>query len=91
MNWGFPEIIVGQKSQPSFDVIEASRGLPIEPSKPHHLNPHFGGHRPTHKYPPGNFPGWNPANGPYVYQTDDTLAFGGYSGRNFLVRNVKKQ
>jgi len=71
-------------------IEEASRHVPIEPVLPHHLNPHFGGHRHEHRDPPKA----------YAHQADfvthrghlypdDSLAFGGYSGVDFLQRNTK--
>jgi hypothetical protein len=94
MNWGQPEIIVARSAQPGLYVVESTRDVPVDLTKrlfmPNVLPAHYGGHRHTAKNAPHDFTGWNPMLGPHKFHTDDTLAFGGHSGGNFLVRNVRQ-
>lgn len=92
MNWGFRNVLIGQKPliDTGAEICPSRIGIPVEPLAYNCLHPHYGGRHFNSNNAPQDYSGFDPhIQDRFQLYPHDTLSFGGYHGGNFLERDAK--
>ena len=90
-DWVIPMVIRKPLVDDGRNIHESSLGVPIQKPWPQLLDAHFGGHTTTSRDPPQHYERRvEQLQNRFQLNPDDSLAFGGYSGVNFLQRDTKQ-